>query len=260
MPKGEYTRAAKIAKAEATEEKWTMLRLALYYALGHDIGACAVVSTKLFPGVTKMMVHNAINGRVKALLGVRYQSDVLTKEEELKLCDWIAACARGKDPVKDGAVGEEGGGIGIGQGDARCLRALPPAVCVRRPCPMIALELCLTCGDVKKSVCALPEGGVCGGPRPASANDARGGGTAARARRAGHAGRAGGTDVRGAGGRRRGGARPACARAHHAGDSGAGAPATRHSAGGARPLAGPDGGLRHPDETSLLGRPYRALL
>jgi len=131
MPKGEYTRAAKIAKAEATEEKWTMLRLALYYALGHDIGACAVVSTKLFPGVTKMMVHNAINGRDKALLGVRYQSDVLTKEEELKLCDWIAACARGKDPVKDGAVGEEGGGIGIGQGDARCLRALPPAVCVR---------------------------------------------------------------------------------------------------------------------------------
>ena len=98
MARGEHTRAAKIQKAEEREEKLVVLQLACDYARGHKIGARATVTTQLFPGVTYSMLHNALNNKIKALLGERYATDILTVDEGSKLEEWIAACARGKSP------------------------------------------------------------------------------------------------------------------------------------------------------------------
>ena len=84
-----------------------MLRRARDYARGHGIGARATVSTKLFPGLTFQMVNNALNDNIKAVLGERYATDVLTKDEEQKLEEWIILSARGKDPATDEEISEK---------------------------------------------------------------------------------------------------------------------------------------------------------
>jgi hypothetical protein len=101
MARGDYTRSARAEKAAAKEEHWLLVRLARDYARGHGIGARAAVSTKLFPGVSVMTLHNALNDQIKAVLGERYATDVLTEDEEQKLEDWIAASARGKAPASN---------------------------------------------------------------------------------------------------------------------------------------------------------------
>ena len=61
----------------------------------------------LFPGVTYPMVENAKADKIKAVLGERYASDVLTDEEQLKLVDWIIGSARGKAPATDEEISEK---------------------------------------------------------------------------------------------------------------------------------------------------------
>ena len=107
MPLGAYTRAAKVAKAMELEEHWVMVRRARDYARGHSLGGKATVSTMLFPGVSYMMVENAKADKIKAVLGERWATDVLTKEEQLKLVDWIVGCARGKAPATDEEISEK---------------------------------------------------------------------------------------------------------------------------------------------------------
>ena len=84
-----------------------MLRRARDYARGHGIGAKATVSTKLFPGVTFQMVNNALADNIKAVLSERYATEVLTKDEEQKLEEWIIGCARGKDPATDEEISQK---------------------------------------------------------------------------------------------------------------------------------------------------------
>ena len=107
MARGDYTRSARAEKAAAKEEHWLLVRLARDYARGHGIGARAAVSTKLFPGVSVMTLHNALNDQIKAVLGERYATDVLTEDEEQKLEDWIAASARGKAPATDEEISDK---------------------------------------------------------------------------------------------------------------------------------------------------------
>ena len=67
----------------------------------------SAVSTKLFPGVSFMTLHNALNDQVKAVLGERSATDVLTEDEGQKLEDWIAASARGKNPATDEEISDK---------------------------------------------------------------------------------------------------------------------------------------------------------
>jgi len=107
MARGDHTRAAKIAKAVEAEEHWTLVRRAREYARGHKLGAKACVSTKLFPGVTWVVLHNALHSRIKALDGERYATEVLTPAEETALADWIAGSARGKDPATNDEISDK---------------------------------------------------------------------------------------------------------------------------------------------------------
>ena len=164
MARGEHTRAAKIQKAEEREEKLVVLQLARDYARGHKIGARATVTTQLFPGVTYSMLHNALNNKIKALLGERYATDILTVDEGSKLEEWIAACARGKSP----ATGRRGG-----QGAACSVRPLQAALHLR--CGAMPAREDAAVHDVRRHQEApLPQGPVCGSARAAAADDAHG--------------------------------------------------------------------------------------
>ena len=67
MARGEHTRAAKAQKAIELEEHWIiMVWLARDYARGHNIGARATVSTKLFPGVSFQVLNNALDDKIKS--------------------------------------------------------------------------------------------------------------------------------------------------------------------------------------------------
>lgn len=139
MGKGDFTRAALAAKAAERAEYYDLLRLARDYARGHKLGAKAAIKTKLFPGISHSVLHNALVGNYcKRLDGVRWQSDILTREEELKLVEWIVGCARGKDPVARRAA------FGL---------CKPVCKCGVVPCPQETLQLCAMCGDIKPNLC-----------------------------------------------------------------------------------------------------------
>lgn len=84
-----------------------MVRRARDYARGHGIGAKACVNTRLFPCVTWAVLNNALQDKIKAVLGTRYATDVLTTEEELKLEEWIVSSARGKDPATNSEISDK---------------------------------------------------------------------------------------------------------------------------------------------------------
>ena len=107
MARGDYRRSAKVEKAAALEDHWVMVRRARDYARGHNIGAKKTVSTGLFPGVWFAVITNALNDKIKAVLGERYATDVLTKEEEQKLEAWIVGSARGKDPATNEDISDK---------------------------------------------------------------------------------------------------------------------------------------------------------
>jgi hypothetical protein len=82
MAPGDYTRAAKVAKAAEDADYYLRVQLARDYARGHNIGARKCVSLKLFPGVSIQVLNNALHDNIKRLLGQRYATDVLTTGEE----------------------------------------------------------------------------------------------------------------------------------------------------------------------------------
>lgn len=72
------------------------------YAKGHKMGARKVVSTRLFPGVSKNQLHNAMKGSVKMVDDeARNARSVLTKAEQLKLAHWVAESVTKKNPATD---------------------------------------------------------------------------------------------------------------------------------------------------------------
>ena len=79
MPQGDYTSAALAKKAADSAEYWEMVQRARDYGRGHGIGARAVVSTMLFPGVSHNVVHNALNNKIKKIVSGRYATAVLTE-------------------------------------------------------------------------------------------------------------------------------------------------------------------------------------
>ena len=64
MP-GSHSIKQLIDKHAEREDHLLLLRLAMDYAKGHNIGARKVVSMRLFPGVSKNQLHNAMKGSVK---------------------------------------------------------------------------------------------------------------------------------------------------------------------------------------------------
>jgi len=63
MPKGEWTKAALLERHAAREYDDTLLASARDYALGHDLGARQAISTALFAGVGRNLLHNTMNGK-----------------------------------------------------------------------------------------------------------------------------------------------------------------------------------------------------
>ena len=62
---GAYARAALIKKNAEREDKMFLLRLAIVYARGHNLGSRATISTGLFPCLSKNVLHNALKGTSK---------------------------------------------------------------------------------------------------------------------------------------------------------------------------------------------------
>lgn len=107
MAKGTYTRASLIAKASDKTSSLANLQRAVDYAVGHKLGAWKVAGLNIFPGVTRNKLQKALNGQNKRLAGGRKATDILTKDEELKLVEWMKSSARGKDPATDAEVSEK---------------------------------------------------------------------------------------------------------------------------------------------------------
>ncbi len=57
--------------------------------------------------MTRAVLNNALNDKIKSLLGQRLATDVLTSAEEQALVEWIQASARGKDPAKNEDISEK---------------------------------------------------------------------------------------------------------------------------------------------------------
>ena len=105
MPAGQHTMVAKEKKHEKKQFELAMLQRAHDYAVGHNLGAKATISTGLFPPeITWNKVANALKGRVERLAGERLHYEVLTKNGKDQLADWIASSARGKDPATDSEI------------------------------------------------------------------------------------------------------------------------------------------------------------
>ena len=107
MPKGEWTKAALLERHAAREYDDTLLASARDYALGHDLGARQAISTALFAGVGRNLLHNTMNGKgrlAKKEQGVRESWDILTDNEERALASWMIESGRGKDPPTDADV------------------------------------------------------------------------------------------------------------------------------------------------------------
>ena len=110
MPKGEWTNAALLERYAAREYDDILLASARDYALGHSLGARQAISTGLFPGVRRNLLHNTMNGKgrlAKKEQGVRALWDVLTDNEERALANWIIESGRGKDPPTDADVSDQ---------------------------------------------------------------------------------------------------------------------------------------------------------
>ena len=230
MARGDYTRSAKVEKAAALEAHWVMVRRARDYARGHKIGARATVSTWLFPGVTYSVLDNALKNKIKAVLGERYASDVLTKDEELKLVQWIVGSAHGKDPATDEEISEK---VVLMLKARKADIRVRTDMCVRRNAvPDGGAQA--VCHVRRHQAAALHQGCVRCSTAAAAAHDARGGrtgtgapGTSRAASRRGTGGAGGADACAGCArhGRRGAGAHPRRARANGC----TGAPTPRRS-------------------------------
>jgi hypothetical protein len=78
------------------------------------------VSTKLFPGVSYMMVENAKADKSKAVRGSRRRRRLWRRRR----------CSVRRSTI-----------------------ASPKSQCGKTPCPMAGLKLCTICGDIKKTTC-----------------------------------------------------------------------------------------------------------
>ena len=101
MAKGEYSKAALQEKASWRTYMLTLLTCAVAYGRGHNIGAKAVIKTKLFPCIGRTKLDMALKGKNKRVEGKRKDTDILTEEEEGALAQWIIESGRGKDPPTD---------------------------------------------------------------------------------------------------------------------------------------------------------------
>lgn len=185
VPKGDHTREAIAARIADREDYVITLRRAHEYAVGHKLRARKVVSMKLFPGVERNALHNALQGTSKLVsespfdpvaagllepkvAEVKKRVRDKTRIDESEGGDAflrLAGNARSKQVQKEEAAHavEQRKQARLekkeaAEAEAKAQReafdkCTPACQCGVVPCPQASLQLCATCGDIKKHLC-----------------------------------------------------------------------------------------------------------